>query len=112
MDEVILKEVEIYETRDGKKPFQQWFDSLYDLRLCRAVMRRVDRMSLGNFGDHRALGEGLFELRIHEGPGLRIYYGRFGNRVVIVLSGGDKSKQLKDIHRAHMYWREYRERYL
>ncbi len=112
MNEVIPQEVEIYETRSGQSPFWDWVNGLSVFQLRSAVTRRIDRMCFGNFGDHRALGDGLFELRIHDGPGLRVYYGRLGNRVVIVLSGGDKSRQLKDIHRAHMYWREYKERYL
>lgn len=112
MNRAIPQNVVLYEKPDGRMPFQEWFDDLYDDHLIRAVMRRINRLSAGNFGDHRSLGEGLFELRIHDGPGLRIYYGHVGSRVVIVLSGGDKSRQLKDIHRAHMYWRNYKERYL
>lgn len=111
MNEVIPQDVMLYETPDGRMPFQEWFDGMCDDHLSRTVMRRINRLSVGNFGDHRSLGEGLFELRIHDGPGLWIYYGRVGNRVVIMLSGGDKSRQLKDIHRAHMYWREYKERH-
>lgn len=110
MIEIVPQDVILYETPDGKVPYQEWFDGLHDNQLSGSVLRRINRLRSGNFGDHRVLGEGLFELRIHDGPGLRIYYGRIGNRVVIVLSGGDKSWQLRDIHRAHMYWREYKGR--
>lgn len=111
MKEIVPQVVEVYETSEGRRPYQEWLDGLYDRQLRLIVVRRINRMRSGNFGDHRALGNGLFELRIHDGPGLRIYYGRVGNRVVIVLSGGDKSRQLKDIHRAHEYWRDYKERF-
>ncbi len=63
---------------------------------------------LGNFGDSKRVGDGIFELRIHTGAGYRIYYGREGDRVVILLCGGDKGTQKRDIQRAEEYWRDYR----
>jgi putative addiction module killer protein len=64
------------------------------------------RLRLGNFGDARRVGD-IFELRVQFGPGYRIYYGRDGDRIVILLCGGDKGSQARDIERAQGYWREY-----
>jgi putative addiction module killer protein len=65
---------------------------------------------VGNFGDSKRLGE-VFELRIHVGPGYRVYYGRGANDMVILLCGGDKGSQARDIERAEAYWRDYRSRH-
>jgi putative addiction module killer protein len=67
-------------------------------------------MRLGNFGDARGVGDGVQELRIPFGPGFRVYFSREGDSVVILLCGGDKSTQARDIARAHDYWRDYRSR--
>ena len=67
------------------------------------------RLRLGHFGDSKRVGE-VFELRIHVGPGYRVYYGREGDAVVILLCGGDKRSQTRDIERAEAYWRDYRSR--
>ncbi len=71
---------------------------------------RLDRVSLGNFGDCRSVGEGVQELRIDYGPGYRVYFGQLGSTIVLLLCGGDKSAQAKDINLAHYYWSEYRGR--
>ncbi len=68
---------------------------------------RLNRIRLGNFGDCKSVGGGVEELRIDFGPGYRVYYGREGAVVVILLCGGDKRSQAKDIFRAQEYWREY-----
>jgi putative addiction module killer protein len=73
---------------------------------------RIDRLSLGNFGDCKALGGGLFELRINWGPGYRVYYGVVGRACVLLLCAGDKGKQSADIKRALGYFKDYRERTL
>jgi putative addiction module killer protein len=75
-------------------------------------MARIDRLSLGNFGDCKALGGGLFELRIDWGPGYRVYYALIGRACVLLLCGGDKRKQVSDIRRALEYLKDYRERTL
>jgi putative addiction module killer protein len=63
---------------------------------------------LGNFGDVRSVGDGVQELRIHFGPGYRVYFGRVGDAVIILLCGGDKGSQDRDIERAQEYWRDHR----
>ena len=69
---------------------------------------QVDRLRLGLAGDWKSIGEGVFELRVHEGRGYRVYFGRDGKALVILLCGGDKSTQRRDIDLARAYWRAYR----
>jgi len=97
----------IYATVDGRRPFAEWLGSLKDQRGRRAIKSRLDRVELGNFGDCRSLGGGLNELRVHFGPGYRVYYGQEGQRIVLLLCGGDKTTQDKDIAKARAYWQDY-----
>src|SRR5215475_4388687 len=73
-----LVEIRHYLTASGTDPYQRWLDELKDLRGRVAIQRRVDRVANGNFGDHQFCQEGVWELRIHFGPGYRVYYGREG----------------------------------
>ena len=90
----------------GKDPFESWHDKPTTV-LQRAVDARITRLAVGNFGDHKALGAGLYELRIMKGPGLRVYYGLKGDEIVVLIAGGDKSSQKRDIKRAKDLWRKY-----
>jgi len=69
---------------------------------------RVTRAELGNLGDHRSVGQGVVELRIHYGPGYRIYVGLRGQELMVLLGAGDKSSQDKDIQKMMLYWEDYR----
>jgi putative addiction module killer protein len=80
--------------------FAHWFDRLRDRRGRARILVRIRRLSLGNPGDVRAVGEGVFELRIDSGPGYRIYFARRGLSAVVLLAGGDKRTQRNDIRRA------------
>jgi len=80
--------------------FDGWFTGLRDIRAKVRIQARIDRASLGNFGDCEPVGEGVSEMRIHYGPGYRVYFVQRGFEVVILLAGGDKSSQPKDIKRA------------
>ena len=80
--------------------FESWLAGLRDLEARARITIRIRRLSLGNFGDSKPLGEGVSELRIHHGPGYRIYFVRRGKELVILLCGGDKSDQSRDIARA------------
>jgi putative addiction module killer protein len=105
-----VQEIRHYLTSDGKDIFRQWYDKLRDTKARIAIDRRINRIELGNFGDHKSLREGIWGLRIDVGPGYRVYYGIAGTQVVILLLGGDKRTQAADIDRACNYWRDWQER--
>ncbi|QEG37913.1 type II toxin-antitoxin system RelE/ParE family toxin [Bythopirellula goksoeyrii] len=102
--------IRIYHTREGKRPFSKWFAKLRDRRAQQRIDARLTRVALGNFGDCKPVGEGVLELRIDYGPGYRVYLGRDGEELVILLTGGDKSKQSRDIATARDYWADYKSR--
>ena len=81
--------------------YHEWFESLKDKRAKARIDVRIRRVSLGNFGDVSPVGKGISELRIDYGPGYRVYFIQHGNTLVILLCGGDKSTQAKDIQQAH-----------
>lgn len=96
----------VLQTSDGKAPFEIWYEKLNSV-FQRAVDARLTRLSVGNFGDHKSVGAGVFELRIPKGPGLRIYYGLKGDEVVILIGGGNKSTQTRDLITAKALWRSW-----
>jgi putative addiction module killer protein len=101
------QEIEILLYRQGGScPFSEWISSLKDARAVGIVRARLNRIRLGNFGDSKPVGEGVEELRIDFGPGYRVYLGRLGSLVVILLCGGSKKSQAKDIMNAKKYWKE------
>ena len=104
------KELHIFVTEEGREPFSEWLTSLRDIKARAKIRVRLDRASLGNLGDSHGVGEGVQELRIDYGPGYRIYLGQEGETMVLLLCGGDKSTQTKDIEKAKRYWNEYRRR--
>lgn len=93
---------------EGNNPFRDWLDGL-DLSAKARVQARVLRFSTGNLGDHKGVGGGVLEARIAFGPGYRVYFGLDGSTVVLLLLGGDKSTQVRDIRRARDYWKAYLE---
>ena len=108
--EVIPRHVRNYVTPDGREPYEEWVNS-YRNRKTRAIIReRVNRLHLGNFGDYKRLTADLYELRIHYGPGYRVYFGMVDRVIVILLCGGSKKTQRRDIERANEYWEELRRR--
>ncbi len=107
--EVQPREIRRYIAPNGKVPFAEWLDSLRDRRVRLRIKLRLDRVEEGNLGDYRSVGEGVFELRIDYGPGYRVYFGQIGLSIVLLLCGGDKSTQEKDISKAKEYWADYEE---
>lgn len=101
------KQIERYVTEEGKIPFSEWFNSLRDIRAKLKISKRLDRVELGNLGDFKSLGDGIFELRIDYGAGYRIYFGQVGSVIVLLLCGGDKKTQQQDIQQAKLYWQDY-----
>jgi len=87
--------------------FQRWLGGLTDLRARIAIARRLERLAAGNAGGSKSVGEGVTEMRVDVGPGYRVYYTRRGQQIVIVLAGGDKSSQQRDIQRAQTMAKEY-----
>lgn len=96
--------IEYYLAESGGKPFKEWLDGLKDITARQKVRIRLDRVRLGNLGKNRSIGEGAYELKIDYGPGYRVYYGLDKKTVVLLLLGGDKSSQKKDIAQARRYW--------
>ncbi len=106
---VQTRELEIYRDANGRAPYIKWFESIRDLKTRTQIQSRIDRIKSGNLGDYKSVGDDVFELRFRSGPGYRIYFGQVGNTIVLLLCGGDKSSQDRDIRRAKAYWQEYKE---
>ena len=106
---VAPREVLVFRTKDGRVPFEEWLDDLDDKRAEARVLARLVRVRQGNLGDSRAVGEGVCELRVDYGPGYRVYFGQKGLTLVVLLCGGDKRTQDRDIRLAKQYWREFKE---
>jgi putative addiction module killer protein len=102
------KRVIPYTDSNGREPFSEWLDGLRDSKGSRCIIRRMHKLKQGIYGDRKLLGEGVSELRIFSGPGYRVYFGEHGNNIVVLLCGGDKDSQKKDIQKAKDYWKEYR----
>lgn len=94
---------------NGESPFRRWFDSLDAQAAARVAIAQM-RLSLGNFSTVKGVGGGVFEVRLDFGPGYRIYFGKDGDRLVILLGGGTKKRQQDDIEIAHERWRDYKKR--
>jgi putative addiction module killer protein len=103
--EVLPTRVEVYELPNGSSPFQIWLDSLADIKTRLIVRKRLARLRAGNFGDCKFF-ESIAELRIDYGPGYRIYIGKKGDSLVILLAGGTKKSQAGDIQKAKQYWQD------
>jgi putative addiction module killer protein len=97
-----------YQTPDGKIPLDEWLAGMRDKRARARIQIRLDRLTLGLLGDWKPVGEGVCELRVDVGAGYRIYYGRRGQELVILLCGGDKDSQQSDIRQAIQYWNDYK----
>lgn len=98
-----------YVDSDGHVPFRVWLSQL-DVAVRARVQARILRFECGNLGDHKDVGEGVLEARLDFGPGYRVYFGRRGREVIILLMAGDKKTQRKDIKRAQAYWADYLQR--
>ena len=106
------KEIRVYRTAEGKKPFSVWVNSLRDFRAQTKIYTRIERAGDGNMGNVRSVGKGVKEMKIDYGPGYRLYCWEHGNTLLLLLSGGDKSSQKKDIKKAIEYLEDYKNRLL
>lgn len=105
-----MYEVRHYLTPGGKDVFLDWLRKLRDVSARIAVDRRVNRIELGNFGDHKFCRDGVWELRIDVGAGYRVYYAVADTKIVLLMCGGDKRTQDADIDRACGYWQDWKRR--
>lgn len=101
-------EIEVYKTASGKQPFNNWLNKTKDIYTKAKILSRLDRLKLGNFGDCKALDGGIYELRIHYGSGMRVYYAKKGAKIILLLCGGNKGSQKRDIKRAKLYLEDYK----
>ena len=100
-------EVLHYRRPEDRVPFQDWILGLKDSNSRARINARIDRLMLGNFGDCKPVGASVFELRLDFGPGYRVYFGVERQSLVILLMGGDKRSQERDILKAQGYWQDY-----
>jgi putative addiction module killer protein len=102
-------DVREYLTPEGDSPFGAWFDAL-DPQAAAKVSVAVVRIGQGNFSNVKGVGSGVFEFRLNYGPGYRIYFGKDGETLVILLAGGTKQRQQRDIEDAQARWHDYKDR--
>lgn len=102
-------EVVIYSDEKGREPFTQWLESLENVDRYR-IKARLTRLALGNFGDYKHISNDIYELRFMTKSGFRLYYSIENNKIIILLSGGNKNSQRKDIEKAKEYFCDYRTR--
>jgi putative addiction module killer protein len=104
-----LEQVEVLEylEPDGRSPYAEWFDNL-NAPAAAKVAVALARLSQGNFSNAKSVGSGVYEYRIDFGPGYRMYYGRDGERIVVLLGGGTKKRQQRDIADALGRWKKYK----
>ena len=105
---VTPKEVVAFRAKDGQVPFEDWLNDLKDKRAVARVLARLARVRQGNLGDCKSVGEGVSELRVDCGPGYRVYLGQKGQTLVVLLCGGNKRTQDRDIRLAKQYWHEFK----
>lgn len=99
-----------YQREDGREPFSEWLNGLRDKMAQARIRLRLRQVEAGNLGDCEPVGEGVLELRVHVGAGYRVYCGRHGKTVVLLLCGGDKASQVRDIEQAKQLWMEWKRR--
>lgn len=102
-------DVREYNDRAGRSPYAAWFDRL-NAQAAAKVATALTRLAAGNFSNVKGVGSGIFECRIDFGPGYRVYFGKDGERLVILLGGGTKKRQQQDIREALSHWQDYKRR--
>ena len=108
---LVPKEIRPYSTLGGKIPFKEWMAKIKDRRTRQIILSRLTSLRSGHYGNCRHLGEGMLELKIHFGPGYRVYFIEVKNTIIVLLLGGDKSSQSKDIELARNYSKDYLRRF-
>ena len=103
-------ELRRYQREDNITPMTEWMGSLRDIRARAQIEVRLRRVATGNSGDCKPVGEGVYELRVDIGAGYRVYYGKHGQALILLLCGGDKGSQQTDIAQAKAYWADWKRR--
>ena len=102
------KQIIIYVDENGHEPYRSWIDNLKDKKSQQRIRARIRRLGEGLHGDCDSVGEGVSELRMFFGPGYRVYFGEDAHNIVVLLCGGDKDSQSRDIKNAKEYWKDYK----
>ena len=102
-----MLDIRYYVAASGEQPFAEWFADL-DAVASAKIARALARMEQGNLSNVKSVGEGVLEYRIDFGPGYRIYFGRDGDTIIVLLMGGTKKRQQRDIDAAHSFWQDYK----
>ncbi|MBP8276412.1 MAG: type II toxin-antitoxin system RelE/ParE family toxin [Propionivibrio sp.] len=105
-----MYEIIHYLDEAGNDPYQDWLDAMRDRVAKVAIIRRVARMEVGLFGDCKPLRDGVWELRVDVGAGYRVYYAHVGDRVILLIGGGDKKSQSRDIERSVKLLKDWEQR--
>jgi len=104
---MLKKEIEYYVTENGESPFLKWFKKL-DRKTRAIIIDYIDRVADGGSSKNiKSLKDGIFEIKIFYGPGLRVYFAQDGEKIILLLIGGDKKSQASDIKKVKTYWRSY-----
>ena len=102
-----MVDIRYYVAADGREPFADWYSGL-EVAASAKITRAITRLEQGNFSNAKSVGQGVLEYRIDFGPGYRVYFGRDSDTLVLLLTGGTKKRQQRDIDAAHGYWQHYR----
>ena len=101
------KLLRVYNTIDGRRPYLDWLSRLRDIATTARIRARMDRVEEGHLGNYKPLGNGLYELKFDFGAGYRVYFAVDGDKIILLLMGGDKGSQRRDIEKARQYWTDY-----
>ncbi len=104
-----VRDLKLLELRTGKCPFEAWYRSVRDVRARQRIFSTITRLADPRYRAFKSVGEGVYELRIFHGPGYRVYFGMKGDRLVVLIGGGDKSDQGGDIHEAKKLWKAFKD---
>lgn len=108
--QVFPYEIDYYKKEDGTAPFREWLEALRNVNGRARIRIKLDRARQGNLGDHKYLGNGIWEMRLDCGPGYRVYFAKEENRIILLLIGGDKGTQSRDIAQAESHLQDHKGR--